>query len=889
MGRGKVVDVTLRLIDQVTAPLNTVGGRLAQTANQWLKAGKQITRVGNNIASVGGTMTKSLTMPIVGLGTAAVKVAADFEAGMSNVKAICGTVSKDDLGSLEKAAKSMGIQFEKEKNRTTTAMNILQEKAKEMGAKTKFSATEAAEAYSYMAMAGWKAEDMLNGIEPIMKLAGATGEELATTSDIVTDALTAFGMTSKDTQEMVDVLAATANNANTNVSMLGESFTYVAPVAGSMGYSIQDVSLALGLMANAGIKASNSGTALRSTISRMAAPTKQVREAMDALGLTITNSDGTMRDFKSVMMDMRGAFGPTKISSDELTKGLAELEEAFAAGEMTESEFDSAQKKLMESAYGTSGALKAQYAAAIAGKTGMSGLLAIVNASDSDWNKLAKSINKAEGAANRMYKTAQNNLKGQLTVLKSTIESIGISFGQKLTPYVKDATEYIQSMADKFNSLTDEQQNTIIKIGAIVAAAGPAIFIFGKIVASIGGVVTMIGKVGMAFRNFGSLAGILASPAGIVIGVLAALAIGAVVVYKNWDKLKPIFTKVATQVKGMTQKIMPSLQSLIATFKEVAIKVGGALSELFNQVAPVVESVLKTIADNMPKIQSIISTAFNAALPHIQMAIDFLKEVAVVVGDALIVVIQAVGPIVQKLGECFKEVFPVILDIVKKVIEQVSVVLKKLEPVFKVVFTVAAEWVKFLVKTFSDFFDSAAKILGGLIDYITGIFTGNWKKAWEGVKSVFSGIMGGLETIVKAPLNGVISMINGVIKGVNSIKLPGAKGVNIPLIPQLAKGTQNWKGGIVQISEKGGEIVDLPQGSRVYPHDESVRKAYADGANSKGNGSNINISFPNFGQNIVVRNDNDIKKLADQVVKMISEELEETSDNTGGEDIGYVY
>lgn len=863
MGRGKVVDVTLRLIDQVTAPLNTVGGRLAQTANQWLKAGRQITRVGNNIASVGGTMTKSLTMPIVGLGTAAVKVAADFEAGMSKVEAISGA-TKEELGKLS-------------------------EKAREMGAKTKFSATEAAEAYSYMAMAGWKTKDMLNGIEPIMKLAGATGEELATTSDIVTDALTAFGMTSKDTQEMVDVLAATANNANTNVSMLGESFTYVAPVAGSMGYSIQDVSLALGLMANAGIKASNSGTALRSTISRMAAPTKQVREAMDALGLTITNSDGTMRDFKSVMMDMRGAFGPTKISTDELTKGLAELEEAFAAGEMTESEFDSAQKKLMESAYGTSGALKAQYAAAIAGKTGMSGLLAIVNASDSDWNKLSDSITNAEGAANRMYETAQNNLQGQLTVLKSTIESIGISFGQKLTPYVKKATEYIQSMADKFNSLTDEQQNTIIKIGAIVAAAGPAIFIFGKIVASIGGVVTMIGKVGMAFRNFGSLAGILASPAGIVIGVLAALAIGAVVVYKNWDKLKPIFTKVATQVKGMTQKIMPSLQSLIATFKEVAIKVGGALSELFNHVAPVVESVLKTIADNMPKIQSIISTAFNAALPYIQMAIDFLKEVAVVVGDALIVVIQAAGPIVQKLGECFKEVFPVILDTVKKVIEQVSVVLKKLEPVFKVVFTVAAEWVKFLVKTFSDFFDSGTKILGGLIDFISGVFTGNWKKAWEGVKSVFSGIMGGLATIVKAPLNGVISMINGVIKGVNNIKLPGAKGVNIPLIPQLAKGTQNWKGGIVQISEKGGEIVDLPQGTRVYPHDESVRKAYVDGVNSKGNGRNITINFPNFGQNIVVRNDNDIKKLADQVVKMISEELEETSDNTGGEDIGYVY
>jgi TP901 family phage tail tape measure protein len=245
---GKIVDVTLRLIDKVTSPLGGVNSKLKDSAQQWTRAGKQIEKTGKAITSVGSSMTRNVTVPIVGAGVASVKLASDFEAGMSKVQSISGATQKE--------------------------IGALGEKAKEMGAKTKFSATEATEAYQYMAMAGWKAGDMANGIEGIMYLAGATGEDLASTSDIVTDALTAFGKTAKDTGNFVDVMAKTASSANTDVSMLGESFKYVAPVAGAMKYSIEDTSLALGLMANAGVKASSAGTSLRSWITRMASRTK---------------------------------------------------------------------------------------------------------------------------------------------------------------------------------------------------------------------------------------------------------------------------------------------------------------------------------------------------------------------------------------------------------------------------------------------------------------------------------------------------------------------------------------------------------------------------------------------------------------------------------------
>lgn len=504
---GKFVDVTLRLIDKMTSPLNSAGAKLKDSANQWTKAGKQIQSTGKSISAVGAGMTKAVTIPIVGAGVAAVKTAADFEKGMSAVQSICGASGKD--------------------------LQMLSDKAKEMGAKTKFSATEATEAFKYMGMAGWNTGQMMDGIEGVMHLAGATGEDLASTSDIVTDAITAFGLSAKDTNMFVDVLAQTANRSNTDVGMLGESFKYVAPVAGSLKYNVQDVSTALGLMANSGIKASTAGTSLRSWMSRMAAPTDQVSAAMKAVGISLTNSAGKTKDFATVMKETR--------------TGFAKLTDAQ----------------------------KAQYASALAGKTGMSGLLAIVNSSDSDFNKLSSAIYNSDGACQKMYDTAQNNLVGQLTILKSTVESIAISFGNRMTPHVKKATEWLQKMADKFNSLSQKQQDMIIKLALTAAAAGPAILIFGKMVTTAGKVASNIGKVGKAFKTFGSIAGIVTSPAGIVVAVLLAIVAAGILVWKNWDKIKAVGGKAFGYISKVMHACGGKSESLKKAIKPISTELSG--------------------------------------------------------------------------------------------------------------------------------------------------------------------------------------------------------------------------------------------------------------------------------------------------------------------------
>lgn len=335
-----------------------------------------------------GAILAGTATAIGAIGAASVKVGSDFEASMSKVAAISGATGDD--------------------------LKALTDKAKEMGATTKFSASESADALQYMAMAGWKTEDMLNGLEGIMNLAAASGEDLATTSDIVTDALTAFGLSAEDSTHFADVLAQASSNANTNVGMMGETFKYVAPVAGALGYTAEDTALAIGLMANSGIKASQAGTSLRSIMSRMAKPTKEVQGAMDKLGVSLTDSNGNMKSLNEVMGDLR--------------KGFAGLSKDEAAA----------------------------MAAALGGQEAMSGLLAIVNSSDDDFDKLSDAIYSCDGAAKRMADTMNDNLQGQITILKSGLEGLGISLYENmeapLKEVVKEAQNMVQQLQDAFNN-----------------------------------------------------------------------------------------------------------------------------------------------------------------------------------------------------------------------------------------------------------------------------------------------------------------------------------------------------------------------------------------------------------------------------------------------------
>ena len=457
-------------ISKFLSGLETALNRTEASKNKIEALGSKISGVGDKLESAGKSLNKKVTIPIMGLGTAAVTTTANFESAMSKVSAISGA--------------------------TGTDLEDLSDKAKEMGANTKFSASEAAEAFQYMAMAGWKTEDMLSGIEGVLNLAAASGEDLATTSDIVTDALTAFGLTAADTARFSNVLAAASSNANTNVSMMGETFKYAAPIAGALGYSIEDTAEAIGLMANSGIKGSQAGTTLRNIMTKLSGEIEICGEQLGEFTVQTTNSDGSMRDFNDILADCRTAFAQ-----------LSESEQASAASSLV-------------------------------GQEAMSGFLALMNAAPQDIEKLRGAIDSANdgmGAAAEMAGTMQDNLTGQLTILKSTLEGLAISFGELMLPVIKDVVSGLQNLLTWINNLDEGQKKTIITLAIIAAAVGPVLLVLGKLVSGVGSVITVIGKASTLFSGFASAASTVAAPAeaagkgvgGLAKSALNLLAAGA--------------------------------------------------------------------------------------------------------------------------------------------------------------------------------------------------------------------------------------------------------------------------------------------------------------------------------------------------------------------------
>lgn len=442
----KQIAETNSALSEERSELEKLQNRLNTAGQQMQAFGEKAAAAGEKLSKLGTNATKYVTTPIIAAFTAAIKATSDFDSAMSQVSAVSGAI---------------GAEFD-----------ALRAKAREMGEQTKFSATEAAEAINYMAMAGWKTEEMLNGIEGIMNLAAASGEDLAATSDIVTDALTAFGLSAEEAGHFSDVLAAASSNANTNVSMMGETFKYAAPLAGALGYDVEDVANAIGLMANSGIKGAQAGTAMRGWLTRLAKPTKESGIAMDDLGLSITNTDGSMKTFMEVIEETRDAFS-----------GLTEDE-------------------------------KAQYAAMLAGQNGMSGLLAVVNASESDFEKLSSAIRNCDGTVEQMAETMQDNLAGQITILKSQLSELAIGLGDLLMPSIRNLVDTAQGFVDKLNAMDDGTKELILKTGLAAAAFGPATTVLGKTATGLGNAAVAAGTFASSLAGGDGVAATLAATLG---------------------------------------------------------------------------------------------------------------------------------------------------------------------------------------------------------------------------------------------------------------------------------------------------------------------------------------------------------------------------------------
>lgn len=558
-----------------------VFGDKSATAEQKLKG------LSSAFKTTGGMLSKSVTLPLVGVGAAAIKTATDFEAGMSEVKAISGA--------------------------TATEFDALRDKAIEMGAKTKFSASDSAAAFKYMAMAGWDVQSMMDGIAGIMDLAAASGEDLATTSDIVTDALTAFGLQASDSAHFADVLAQASSKSNTNVDLMGETFKYVAPVAGALGYSIEDTAVAIGLMANSGIKGSQAGTALRATFTRLTKPTEAVAIAMEKYNISLTDSQGNIKPLSTLMLELRDRFS------------------------------------------GLSDSQKTSLAATLAGQEAMSGLLAIVNASDEDFQKLTDEINNANGAAQDMADIMMDNTAGAIEQLKGALESAGILIGEKLTPYIRQLAEWITGLVEKFNAMSEEQQDLIIKIGLFIAAIGPALLILSKVISVVASIIKVIGIVKgvllpiinavfllkngvttafLAMEGFSKGAivvakgiSLLLNPITLVIAAIGALVGVFVYLYKTNEDFR---NKVIEVWETIKEAIGNAIENISLFFTET-------LPETFNSAVEAIASFVNGVIEFFTvTIPEAFNTFVNETIPNaINSIVQWFEQLPYMIGYAI--------------------------------------------------------------------------------------------------------------------------------------------------------------------------------------------------------------------------------------------------------------
>ena len=675
-------------------------------------AGQKMEAVGNSIAGAGKKMM-GVTTVIGGVGVAAVKTAADFDSAMSQVAAVSGATGKD--------------------------FDDLRNKAREMGSKTKFSATEAAEAMNYMAMAGWKTEDMLGGIEGVMNLAAASGEDLAITSDIVTDALTAFGLSAKDSGHFADILAAASSNANTNVSMMGETFKYCAPIAGALGFSAEDTAEAIGLMANAGIKSSQAGTALRTIMNNLAGDVKISGKAIGDVTIATTNADGSMRDLSDILADCRTAFS-----------GLTESE-------------------------------KAQAAESLVGKNAMSGFLALMNAGEGDIEKLSSAIENCDGSAEKMAMTMQDNLAGQLTILKSQLQELAISFGDILMPAIRSIVSKLQGFVDKLNGMDEGTKRTIVTIALLVASIGPLLIIIG----------TTISKIGVAMQGFVKLAngvsklkvaiqggtGVLgklgAALGGVSAPVLAVVAVIAVLVaafVHLWrtnegfrDAIIGTWNRIKDTISGFCQGIVDRLNALGFQFTDIV-------------------DVLKTVWDGFCQI---LAPIFEGVFNHIANILSTVTGVITGILDVFIGIFTGnwsqawtgVKEIFSSIWNGISSFFTNILNVIKGVADVVlgwfgtswNEVWTNIKTFFEGIWNGIVSFFTGIWETIKNIVQTGIMLIGSILEAAVDIITLPFRFIWENCKEIIIAVWDAIKSKVTTVINAVASVISTVMNAIKTV------------------------------------------------------------------------------------------------------------------------
>lgn len=754
----KVINTILNLRDNMSKGL-------VKAAKEAQKSGANIStemiRATRNVTSFKNKATKAVTDTVKKLGVLsvaaagafgafAIKSGMDFEAQMSKVQAISGA--------------------------TATEIATLTAKAKEMGAKTKFSATESAQALEYMAMAGWKADQMVSGLPGIMNLAAASGEDLAEVSDIVTDALTAFGLKASDSAHFADVLAKASSSSNTNVSLMGNTFQYVAPVAGALGYSIEDTAVAIGLMANAGIKGEKAGTALRGALTNLAKPSDTVAAYMDALNVSLTDAQGNVKPLSALMVDLRQKFA------------------------------------------GLTDAQKAEYAAGIAGKEAMSGLLAIVNASDSDFNNLTQAIANSDGTAQSMAQTMQDNLKGQLEQLGGAVETVGLTFYDAIKG---KATDAITSIADKISAWQSD--------GSIDAVAEKVGVVFGNAVDKASSALTWLSQNGDT-----------------VIGVLKALGIAfasvkvlefAGNVARAVNDLR-LFTQTVIAVAGpLRTKAAALATSTAAWIKNTAAAGANRVSLIAHKaVGGATWLAGQTVALAKSTAAWVKNTAAAAANKTALLAHKAAAGAAWLAGQTAALAVSSAAWVKNTAVMAANKIGMAASAIATGAVTAATTAATAAQWALNAAFIATPiGWIVLGLGALV----AAGVALYQNWDTVKAKASELWAKATEVFTGIKDSIVGAFDA-AKEKVSGFFAWIDNKISNIPVIGniYEGGKGAISWVAGKLAGnalGTSYWRGGLTRINERGGEIINLPSGTQIIPHDVSTRMV-------QGGGVTVNVT-----------------------------------------------
>ena len=719
-------DALQREIAETEAELKKLESQASKT-NQTLtkigEAGSKVESFGNGVTNVGKKVSVA-SAAVTAMGGAAVKTAADFESSMSQVQATMG-ITKDSMSTLD--------------GQSVNTMDALSDLAKEMGSKTAFSASECAEALNYLALAGYDTQEMADTLPTVLNLAAAGGLDLASASDMVTDAMSALGMETKDADKMVDQMAKTASSTNTSVGQLGEGILTIGATAKTVKGGTAELNTALGILANNGIKGAEGGTHLRNVILSLQNPTDGAAKTIENLGVKTYDSEGNMRSLNDILGDLN---------------------------------------KSMD---GMTSAEKANIIATIFNKTDLASVNALLANTGDTWTDLQTAIENSGGAAQQMADTQLDNLSGQLTILKSAVEGFAISIGDALMPMIKNIVTKIQSFVDWLNNLDESQRQVIVKIGLFIAALGPFLVILGTVISKVGVAMQAFSKLGLKLTslmsNAGGVSGIMgkvgaaigsiSAPVVAVVAVIAVLVAAFVHLWRTnedfrnsiiaiWERIKSVFS-------GFAQGITDRLNALgfdFQNFKEVVSAIWNALCEflapvfegVFTQIANILEGVLGVITGILDVFIGIFTGNWSQAWEGVKGIFgsvwDFIRNTFT---NYMNVIQNVANVVLGWFGTSWNEVWTGIKDFFVNLWTGITTF-----------FTNLWEGIKNTVQT-------AIMFIAALFEAAFDIITLPFQFIWENCKEIIITVWDAIKAKVTTVINAVSSVISTVMNAIKTV------------------------------------------------------------------------------------------------------------------------